>query len=148
MDHQHIEHDIALDHVHTLLIGARVAHATAVCDALEEHRAALTSNELHDLAFAAWREFIDWDSTLPRIPQRDVVTVFLRVARFLPTTIAVDLAAETFDADAETWQRFPDGSGLRWFPDDELLILSYPTGRRFPSVTEVVLTPDRTLGRI
>lgn len=145
MDHQHIEHDIALDHVTTLSIAARVAHATTVCDALEEHRHALTTNELHDLAFGAWREFIDYDQT---IPQRDVVAVFLRVARFLPEQIAVDLAAETFDADAETWQRFPGGSGLRWMPHDDTLILSYPTGQKFPSVVEMVLVADRVLGRI
>jgi hypothetical protein len=145
MDHLNIEHDIALDHVTTLSIAARAAHAATVCDALEEHRHALSANELHDLAFGAWREFIDFDQP---IPQRDVVAVFLRVARFLPEQIAVDLAAETFDADAETWQRFPDGSGLRWMPADELLILSYPTGQRFPSVIEVVLTGGRAVGRI
>jgi hypothetical protein len=139
------ERGIALTHVADLAVAARVVHATALFDALEEHRHALTANDLHDLAFAAWREFADTDFP---IPQRDQVAVFLRAARFLPEQIAVDLAAETFDADAETWQRFPDGSGLRFMPADDMLVLSYPTGQKFPSVVEVVLVGGRVLGRI
>ncbi|MDR7113917.1 hypothetical protein J2X03_003819 [Microbacterium trichothecenolyticum] len=145
MDSQHIEHDIALDHVTTLCIAARREHALAVCDALDEHRLTLTAAELHDLAFGAWREFIDYDQT---IPLRDVAAVFLRTALYVPEQIAIDLAAETFDADAETWQRFPDGSGIRWIPADEVLILSYAAGPgHVPTIVDVALFGGRTVGR-
>lgn len=145
MNHNITDRAEALDHIGELAVAARVVHATALFDALEAHRHAVTANDLHDLAFSAWREFVDVDFP---IPVREQVAVFLRAARFLPEQIAVDLAAETFDADAETWQRFPDGSGLRYMPADDMLVLSYPTGERFPSVVEVVLVGGRVLGRI
>lgn len=116
---------------------AQTAHAAAVLDALDRHAEQLTDSDRHDAALASWAQFTDTDY---RLPTSDIVTVLLRVARYLDEETVVRLMAEQFEGE-EIRHRLAGGAGLIWMPEDDVVILSYPVGA---ILCDVVLSRRKT----
>ncbi|MDR2294721.1 MAG: hypothetical protein LBE05_05905 [Microbacterium sp.] len=99
---------------------AASAQFTVFMGGLDQVASHLTTRELAEHAFAAWREFVE---TPCRISKPLILDGFLRAAPYLTPQDAVTFFAEQFP-DEVTLQHA--GHVITWLPDDDMLVITHP----------------------
>lgn len=119
---------------------ANVARAMVVFDAIDEQSPRLSEHDRYDAAYAAWQTCVDLDGP---IPDEDIARLTLRTARHIPEEQLIDLVDVQLGEQAKEI-RIDEHHGLTWMPDDDCLILTYPSNLA-GTVVEAVLVRARRL---
>ncbi|CAH0254087.1 hypothetical protein [Microbacterium sp. Bi128] len=141
--------ELAMDEWTAAEIRIRTTAALAKADVLDALSKRLHESDRFDAALGIWREFIDGRRSADRIdpilqPELDdVVTVFLRVMRWLSEIEIVSAAREAFGDVALAHAN--DAGSLSWSPTDSMLCLRF-RGLLLDSL--VVLSDDRGSDRM
>lgn len=117
---------------------ANVARALTVFDALDDQAPRLTASDRYDAAFAAWQTCMDVDWPVDDV---DTARLAIRASHHMPEEALIDLVDVQY-GEHEKWIRVDEQHALVWLPEDDALILTFPThaGR----VIDAVLARPRT----
>lgn len=119
---------------------ANVARATFMFDAIDEAAPRLTEWQRQDYALRTWRLCMEEG---PAIPDNDVAALTIRAAKHLHEEMLVDLVDAQFGEHEKRIRLDGDQGAVTWLPDDEVLILSYPS-RMLGGTVDAVLARPRT----
>lgn len=136
---------LALRNITDARVAGQHVRAAIVVGALEAERNLIEPADLADLAFEAWEAFADGSVDIPDSIGADVL---IRLTAFVHERTAVNMA-DTLFGDREANICLHDGRAVRWMPDDDTLLVTYPlkTPGKPTTSTTVVLVRDRDIAR-
>lgn len=112
----------AVERVRRAVVAAALSRLNIILEALAENREHMDRIDVEIAAFDAWTDF---EATSAEVSRRLLADTLSRAAVFLPDITTLNLAGVAFGLIPANFE-IGDGRIVRWEPDGEVLILTYP----------------------